>query len=232
MKKLKSHTFLFVLLSIAILCTTCEIFEGPCADEDMGHLYLLTSLIDISPYTKDVYIFFKDSVENEQVFEFINEKAGHTTEQYSSTNVPCPSDANERKEFKAKTEEYYFSITQKQNDSIGISFSISLSVSLGYLNGLMVFDELSITAFPPSETGYGYGSYLLDDFIHLIANPRDCVEEFLSQYPQPETEVTLLGKSFNNVYSSSNSNLLYNYEFGIIGFKDDSGTFWVLDRIE
>ena len=222
-----------VILSFLIIPVSCDIFEGPCSDEDLGQLYLMTSLNDISPYTENMLIYFKDSLGNEQTFEFINQNVGHGTDQHSSTNVPCPSDANKRKEYKAKTEEYYFSIIQPETVTPRINFGFNLSVRLMYLNGLMVCDMFEFHNAYPTINTIGYSSdYPTYDGMTLITHPRDCSEEFLSQYPQPTSEVTLLDKNFNDVYSSLNSNIYYNYEFGIIGFKDDAGDLWVFDRIE
>jgi len=111
-----------------LLVSSGGIFEGPCVDEDLGQLFLMTSTGEISPYTEDLLIYFKDSAGNEQLFEFISENAGHRTEQHSSTNLPCPSDPNERKEYKAKTEECYFTIVKPQTRTPGVNFGFNLSV--------------------------------------------------------------------------------------------------------
>jgi len=236
MTKLK-HSDSIQILSIHFcliaLIGSCGIFEGPCSDEDLGQLYLMTSLDDIGPYTEDLLIHFKDSSGNEKTFEFLSQNIDHWTDQHSSTNVPCPSDVSERKEYKAKTEEYYYSVVQPQTGTPGINFGFHLSVRLMYLNGLMICDMLEFNNAYLTLNTIAYSSdYPTYDGMTLIPHPRDCSEEFLSDYPQPIPELTLLDKSFNEVYSSVDSNIYYNFEFGIIGFKDDSGMLWVFDRIE
>jgi hypothetical protein len=69
-------------------------------------------------------------------------------------------------------------------------------------------------------------------YISIIVNPRDLTDDQIAMYLEPIEEVTLLNKTFKNVYSNSSSGIFYNCEIGLIGFRDKTDNLWVFEKTE
>jgi len=78
-----------------------------------------------------------------------------------------------------------------------------------------------------------------DIFVNIagLIDPKgnEAYFDTIPNYYDYTENISLNDKSFENVYSrttSDSSTLYFNYDFGLVGFKDKGNPMWVLDRIE
>ena len=232
--KFISHSFfIFSIISFLFLLiiSSCKTKDpiNICEDEYVGEFRLLESSSISIPYSKNLNLFFKDSIGNEKVFEFDFDNGGYyiTDSPYST---PCDANSSLEKYLIANTDNYHYRIyeTSPSND---LRFLISLCAipfSLG-TEIVKLSDQFIVTRFleiTPQTNNY-------DIALILMVNRRDLKEEEIDSFPKPIEELELQGKIFNKVYTNIDSSLYYNYELGIIAFKDqEKNHLWVLEKME
>lgn len=113
----------------------------------------------------------------------------------------------------------------------------STTFNLGIRNNLNVQENGDIVSNVMIE------AYTINSFLQstLFINHLNVIPEAEFSFGQEFfSEIEILDKTFNNVYTSNDSNLLisrhpdaikifYNKEFGIVSFIDNNGTQWVLN---
>jgi hypothetical protein len=233
MKRDVTTIFLFTTIIFAFLSLlSCsqdnnenDIIEQiePCKDLELKYILLDDSFKSI-PYTKfDTKLHFTDSLNNEIVFELTQrERKFYTT----VGEIDCPSDNSKKIKVTAKADNYSMWLVSN-SDEVDVTISISLQATLGLAKDYaFVYDRLDIRAFPKDlpSTNLSY--------IDIQVNQRE--NNYFSSsnnFYKPVDSINLNGKIFYNVYYNPwtvKGYMCYNYEFGLIAFKNSSGKLWVL----
>jgi hypothetical protein len=194
----------------------------PCKDLELKYILLDDSYKSI-PYTKfDTKLHFIDSLNNEVVFELIQrERKFYGT----GGEINCPSDNSKKIEVKAEVDTYSMWLVSN-SDEVDIKILISLQATLGLAKDYtFVYDRLNIRAFPKKE----YGNDI--SYIDIQVNQRENNYFSSNNFYKPIDSINLNGKIFYDVYHNPwtvKGYMCYNYEFGLIAFKNSSGKLWVL----
>ncbi|OOG77954.1 hypothetical protein [Flavobacterium sp. A45] len=196
----------------------------PCINLELKYILLDSSFKSI-PYTKiDKKLHFIDSLNNEVVFEVVQRERKF----YSTTGgeIKCPSDNSKKINVEAEVDNYSMWLVS-DSDEVDIKFLISLQATLGLAKDYaFVYDRLDIIAFPKKESGNNIS------YIDIQVNQRE--NNYFSSsnnFYKPIDSINLKGKIFYNVYHNPwtvKGYMCYNYEFGLIAFKDSSGKLWIL----
>lgn len=195
----------------------------PCKNLELKYILLDDSYKSI-PYTKfDKKLHFIDSLNNEVVFDLIQrERIFHGT----GGEINCPSDNSKKIKVEAKVDTYSMWLVPN-SDEVDIKILISLQATLGLAKDYaFVYDRLCISAFPNNQASFNLS------YIDVQVNQREN-NYFLSNnnFYKPIDSINLNGKIFYNVYHNPwtvKGYMCYNYEFGLIAFKNSSGKLWVL----
>jgi hypothetical protein len=126
---------------------------------------------------------------------------------------------------KLEHKSYFF-----RNDSLGTSLSLQHSVSLDLDEDQpILFDELYASYYRSGAT------FFIGANFHFVTDDRGKeVSPFYERYEYTEV-ITLRSQTFSHVYysnGSENTAVYFNQELGFIGFREEGGTLWILDRIE
>lgn len=230
---IKRNSVLFTIYGICLFflfsLVACEkdnkvldeegIETNSCADLELEHFLLNDSFISI-PYTREKSLLFIDSLNNEIVFDFFQkERLFYTTQ----GKINCEFDNSIKINVTAKIDTYEFYLVTNSN-FIDREFLISLRATLGIHNDISyIYDVLNVIAFPKNG-----GNSL--SALTIQVNQRDnfYIKED-NNFHDSTIGVTLNGKVFYNVYYDNYRNdIYYNYEFGLIAFRDNSNKLWVL----
>jgi hypothetical protein len=117
-----------------------------------------------------------------------------------------------------------------RNDSLGNSLSIQHAVSLNLNEDQPVFfDELFGNYYRSGAT------FFIGANFHFVTDDKgNDISPFYERYEYADT-ITLRSQTFSNVYYNSGSNntaVYFNLEIGFVGFREEGGALWILDRIE
>ena len=231
MKRDLTTIFLYTIIIFTFhLSLSCEqdnneIIEQiePCKDLELEYILLNDSFKSI-PYNKfDKELHFIDSLNNEVVFEFFQKERLFIT---GGGIIDCPTDNSKRINVTAKCDHYSFYLASN-SDEVDIEIYIALSAQLGLAQDYaFVYDRLDIVAFPKNQASSSLSS------LDIQVNQRE--NNYFSEnnnFYNPVDSINLNGKVFYNVYYEPwpvKDYLYYNYEFGLIAFKNSSGKLWVL----
>lgn len=179
------------------------------------------------PYQGNETLVFKDSLGQELSFDAQLSFNPYFLDAIDSiTEGPCAGKAVAY----GKLEHTSFSF---KNDSLGSRLTLSHYVYYELDEDQPIFyDILSCSYFKPGQTF----PYFLPS-IYTVTDERgnDLSQYFIYEHYQFVDEINLLSKTFSDVYIGSGmeqSAVYFNLEFGFVGFKEEAGTLWVLDRIE
>ena len=201
-----------------------------CVEEYLGEMFLLESSRNSIPYIENTNLYFQDSLGNEIVLVVDMNNTGYKI--WDSQHImACEQDTSQQKKYGITIDNYRYLIVEKYN-TLNIRYDLTLEVRPSYTPFTIdsVADILKVCRGSKNDTN-SYGCNLT-----VLVNPRNMREKDLNWYQKnrkPVDELTLLNKTFQNVYISQlDSNEFYNYEFGLIAFKDWQKKLWVLDRLE
>ena len=117
-----------------------------------------------------------------------------------------------------------------RNDSLGHSLSVQHSVNLNLDEDQPVLFDLLLGNYYKSGSMLFYGANF-----HFVTDDRgNDVSSFFDRYEYVD-EITLRSKTFSHVYYGfgvNNTAVYFNLEVGFVGFREEGGALWVLDRIE
>jgi len=220
--------FIILLTLLAISCAkeeTPSVAPACCDPVFLGQYLLMPGSRNAIPYQADATLYFKDESGNEVAFTLRNDDDGYdTTDMGTGRNCPC--DTNFIQTLKASGDAYYYFL--KQPDlSFDIRFLITLSTYPFHGDEYLAADILEISIQDPNDTT-SFGGALL-----VLVDPRNLTEEYLKWYKAaPADSLQLSGITFYDVYAEEDSLVFYNYEKGLVAFKDRQDKLWVLDRVE
>ncbi len=230
------HSFIFrnyiiisMTLRLFVGCQSNDVEEFPieiieeeipelCPDIDMGVFDLLNDSFKSTPYKREKYLYFTDSLNNEITFAFKQKKRTYYTTYSQRT---CPLDNSKSFDVTGKIDTYEMWLINEPN-KIAIDMLIQIQASAMYFKDTtIVHDILQIITFP-KEGGNDINS------INIEVDKR--TNNYLDSaynYHQPLDSISLHGKMFYNVYADSNK-LYYSYDAGVIALRDASNKLWVI----
>lgn len=226
MKTLQQILSLIILGLIVVIQVSCENDGNSCPDEYLGEYKLLENARDSLPYLQDSDLTFKDAEGNLAVFEFRTDQNGYTEFEFQLENI-CELDRESRYTIFASGDMYDYVLREKTS-TLGFDITISLRLRLEsfHSSDYLVYDGLLL------KIG-GNSNFL--SALNLMINQREFDDEYLYLFDSALAEITLLDKTFYNVYTNNTHpeyrNAWYNTEFGIVGIEDASGKLWVFDSI-
>ena len=234
MKQIEKYHLIvaLILLFLVSVISSCkkESIEEQCAEEYLGEMYLLESSRNSIPYNKNTSLYFQDSLENETVFQVDMENVGYRImNRYYSE--PCEFDNSLEKIYKVRSDHYRYFISESTK-TLNLTFLLVLDIQPSYypFNINKISDELGVGRGSKTDsTTAAYGINL-----NILVDPRTLSEDEIKKrnFQSPVDEITLLNRTFYDVYISSNSKEYYNYELGLIAFRDYDEKLWVLDKTE
>ena len=230
---MKSHfTHLYIstiLVTILLLFVGCtkenepefieEIVEtAPCAAQNIEFTLLNDSFKSI-PYIKEKTLIFTDSLNNEISLEFSPKKRTFYTTQGS---INCALDNSKKTTINAKIDTFEFDLTS--NNAIDLSILFRLQAVIGFdKDSVFVRDMLDIITFPKAG-----GSNISQ--LNIQVNQRtNYYFNKSNNFHNSVESIQLNGKTYYDVfYDHGVDNLYYNYELGLVAFRDKSKKLWVL----
>lgn len=224
MKILKQILPLIIPGLIVITQLSCENWSNSCPDEYLGEYKLLENARDSLPYLEDSDITFKDAEGNQAVFEFRTDHHGYFEFEFQLENI-CESDPESRYTVYASGDTYNYVLREKTS-TLGFDITISLRLRLEsfFSNDYIAYDGMLLKI---------EGNTHFLSALNLMINQREFDDKYLYLFDSAQGEITILDKTFYNVYTNSThpeeKNVWYNTEFGIVGFEDASGKIWVFD---
>lgn len=226
-KKIDCINILIIIISILFIHSCKKDSIRLCGEEFLGEMFLLESSRNSIPYNENSNLFFNDSLGNEILFEVDMNNLGYEVWD-SDFSMQCEHDPSQQKVYEVIHDVYRYYITDK-SDSLNIRFLIHLSADPS--RDPFTVDSVSDRLHVHRRSKYDTISYASN--LQIIVNPRNMRENEVDWFQKPVEELQLLDKTFNDVYISLlDSNEYYNYESGLIAFKDWDGKLWVLDRVE
>ena len=226
-KTVDSIYILIIIISILFIHSCKKDSISLCGEEFLGEMYLLESSRNSIPYNENSNLFFQDSLGNEILFEVDMNNRGYEVWD-GHFSMQCEHDPTQQKVYGVIFDDYRYYLIDK-SDSLNIRFLIELSVSAS--SDPFTIDTVSDRLHIHRSSKYDTVSYASN--LQIIVNPRNMPENEVDWFEKPVEELQLLDKTFNDVYISNlDSNEYYNYESGLIAFKDWDGKLWVLDRVE
>lgn len=224
----KARGTLFVFLSLLILfsCKKEEPIDTPdmCAEKFVGEFKLLENARSSIPYLENTRLFFKDVNGHQAIYEFLYANRGYDILSISTTQ-PCESDSSRAQIVKASSDSYLYLINEV-TDIINMKFMVRLNVEPFFQDTIAASDQLGVSisydSIGPDYTGT----------LTLLINPREIPQQAITHFSKPLEEVVLIDRTFFNVYTNADFSFFYNYEQGIIAFKDKEKHLWVLEKTE
>lgn len=201
--------WLLILLTITI--ASCWRDNNNCPDKhsyNFGEILLQDSAKQfIVPYLKYKKVFFKDSLNNELEYGI---DTSYEKIQYKYSNqysYDCPEYAN----YSAVIDRYSVKFVGNkvlQGCYLNSSIDCSEGKYTNYQNGYVAIEgSLSYFSFKSGKK--------------LLLNTPD----------NPEITLTANGKTYKNVIVP-NAKTYFHRQYGLLAFRDSSGTLWVFDRFE
>lgn len=196
-----------------------------CDVEHLGSFNLMPSSRESIPYQEDVNLIFKNEFNNEVLFAFRNGLYGYDSTD-NSTSQECPCNPAFNQTMKAKGDTYSYLLAEPQG-TLNVRFYISLSVRMFHGEENLIADILDVSLSEEQDTSSYGGLYT------LLVDRRNLSDDYVKWYnTMPADSVEMLGKTFYNVYSDEEGIAWYNYDKGLVAFKDRENKLWVFDRIE
>jgi len=223
---------LIMIFSITLISSCKKESVNLCGEEYLGEMFLLESSRNSIPYIENTNLYFQDSLGNEIVLVVDMNNTGYKIED-GKYIIACEQDNSQQKEYGITTDSYRYLIVEKY-DTLNILYSLTLEVRPSYTP--FTIDSLADIIKVCSGSKFDTNSYSFGCNLTILVNPRNMKEKDLNWFQKnrkPVDELTLLNKTFQNVYISQlDSNEFYNFEYGLIAFKDSDKKLWVLDRLE
>lgn len=220
---------LSLLLSIFVI-SSCEkeSIEDLCTEESLGEIFLVESSRNSIPFNENTSLYFKDSLENETVFQFEVENDGYKVLD-RFYHVICEFDTSLVKIYQVRSDQYRYYISESTK-TLNLTFILHLQTqpsSYFPFNIDTISDQLGVLRSSKTDSTLAYANNL-----NILVNPRNLSEDNIKNYRNPVDEITLLNRTFYNVFISNGSNEYYSYEAGLIAFRDWDKKLWVLDKVE
>ena len=217
---------LLLFLVSAISSCKKESIEEQCAEEYLGEIYLIESSRNSIPYNENTSLYFQDSLENETIFQIDMENEGYKIWN-GSIHEACEFDNSIQKIYKIKYDQYWYIISESAK-TLDKQFALALATepSPYPTNSETISDQLTVYKSRVSNSS----AYVTN--LKILVNPRNLSEDDIKRFQSPVDEITLLNRTFYDVYISSDSKEYYNYEAGLIAFRDYDEKLWVLDKTE
>jgi len=221
---------LSVLLSIFVI-SSCkkESNEDLCAEEYLGEIFLVESSRNSIPFNENTSLYFQDSLENEAVFQFEVENEGYEVLD-GFYQVPCEFDNSLVKIYQVRSDQYRYKISESTK-TLNLTFLFHLQTQPSYdpFNIDKISDQLGVGRSSKTDSTSAWGINL-----NILVNPRNLNADEIKKinFQSPVDEITLLNRTFYNVFISVGSNEYYSYEKGLVAFRDWDKKLWVLDKTE
>ena len=231
MKQMEKYYLLIALILFFLVSTTSsckkESIEEQCAEEYLGEISLLESSRNSIPYNENTSLYFRDSLENETIFQIDMEIEGYKEKWNVSYHFACEFDNSIQKIYNIKIDQYRYIISESAN-TLDKQFALHLAPEPSYnpFNIDTISDQLGVYKGRVSNSG-AYATNL-----KILVNPRNLSEDEIKLFQSPVDEITLLNRTFYDVYISLDSKEYYNYEKGLVAFRDYDEKLWVLDKTE
>jgi len=221
---------LSLLLSISII-SSCkkESIEDLCAEEYLGEMFLVESSRNSIPFNENTSLHFRDSLENETIFQFDAENEGYKVLN-GFYHRPCEFDNSLEKIYKVRSDQYQYKISESTK-TLNLTFLLHLQTQPSYdpFNIDKISDQLGVGRSSKTDSTSAWGINL-----NILVNPRNLSADEIKKinFQSPVDEITLLNRTFYNVFISVGSNEYYSYEKGLVAFRDWDKKLWVLDKTE
>jgi hypothetical protein len=218
-----------IVISLLLIVNACK-KEDQCIEQYLGDFRILETSESSVPYQQSALLYFVDSVNHEIVYSLDFDDVKYDTETRVS-QADCETSGDRYTATRHTVDFHEYDIIENEFTT-GVEFWLRLwpvMLSFRYEEPYVV-DRLDIISSMQSDAGWS-------TVLQIVVDQRNVPDEFLSipphdSYPEPIQELTLLSKSFTDVYVDADSNLYYNYEHGIVAFRDIDQNLWVLDRTE
>jgi hypothetical protein len=220
-----TYSITFFILCGIIACDKDKGAEPTFRVIDLGMLTPLQSSIDLLPYSGKSGVVFRDSTGNQVLFELIDNGTAEVNFIVVNYNMYTPGDTVHA-HFRTEQKEF-----QLLNDSLGMTVSITVQAVPYYSfpEPGPVADELMIRIRTPIFP-------ILQPVFSMIVDRRTWPLSTNSNTTSPEVEI--FGKTFYDVWPhfiaipGTAGTTYFNYEFGLISFKDHAGKQWRWERWE
>ena len=205
---------IFILISFSLLFS--------CKKDDKIDTYKSVFIGDFSllpdskskfPYNGINNIIFEDSLKNEVKFKLSNK--------IDTVITATLKDSIKKINYSYKVGEINYEYKQ---DSLNISLMILMESQ--YFDSAKVYDEL---------LAYRNGAAEL----RILVNQRDLSNDYIKTYPfdTAAVKINIFGTTFNNVFAYScfrkeSTKVEFNFDLGIVEFKDKNNKTWVYVRKE
>ncbi len=194
---------------------------------DLGEFSLLQESRQSIPYTGNQRIYFRDELQNEVYFDFLEENTGYISPvNYGMTIEYECNDSIIQQRLSAHGDAFIYKLTEPQH-------LLNMTLHLHLQSNTQAHPEDYIISgdFLTFSSGTEDHNTILI-LIETLVNRKDLPDATVSKYPTTIDNIYLGGKYYRNVYTNESNSAYYNYEQGIIAFTDNEGKFWIYDRIE
>lgn len=236
--------YLLILLIFSVLFFSCdksdtdeleeEIEETRvCPEEfDMGTFTMLKSSKDLFPYSEsDSIVVFKDSLGNEimgEISEFVSSFSS-----VFSHNVTCLESTNETFKVKSRNE-YLRKIIFFHDINLKFEVRYRVATNLKKYTDNLVFDMARISAMQIVSDDPDFANPI--PLLVVLINERNSLE-ILYNPVAPTPLYSIHSIEYNEVFTNTSGvdviEIYYNFEKGLIGFKEKStGILYGFDRFE
>ncbi len=188
--------------------------------------------LDFIPYTGIESFYFKNELGYEVKFEPLSPPISHS---FRNTNFELTCIDGEVNDYEFTREQYAVS---HKCDELNLQYYLNLYTFNSKIDLLFV-DKFSFIFHEPATDNFIDTLIKLNIITSFKENELYLENEFESyQNYELLNEITLISKTFNNVYrviqppENLLTELYFNKEFGLIGFKDLNFELWVFDRFE
>lgn len=220
-----------ILLVSLFLTSSCskDKIEDLCAEEYLGEIYLLESSRNSIPYNENTSLYFQDSLGNETIFQIDMEYYGYKIRNFSHIQT-CEYDNSLEKKYKVHKDKYSY-VIKESAQTLNKRFLLRLETEPFYdpfspVSYDTIYDRLAVFIASKTDSTSYYSN------LRILVNPRNLSENDIDDFIDPVEEITLLNKTFYSVFISKISKEYYNYEYGLIAFRDWDNKLWVLDKTE
>lgn len=219
----KTNLILFLL---GMLVISCNKDDSSCSDTIyLGDFTPTEKSLSTIPYRENTTVVFADSLG--EIYEF---KVAQKPFRMLHWSIPgtCPTNYYQEVAFEhgGGLKEYIL-----ENDTSGIVHEVGV-LSLQYFDNHKIYDELTVTYGIVDSGYYQTINHAVDQ--RLL---RDVEFENLTRIIALEESRTFFGKTFKDVYHEKYKEdtfmfkTYYNYEQGIVSFRDGTGKRWVFKEI-
>lgn len=189
----------------------------PCVDINYEPIDLSPCSFKSIPYKTDTNLVFEDNLNNEVIYNLIAQK-NNLYYRTSTSTLYCNWDKAYPYTIEGQGQALEFYLITDDNE-FDFGFVIMLSVDYSHVSNELLFKEnINLTKFDTNGYQLNYTLICLYPEDPRIGENRSVF------YP----EKLLNDKIFQNVYEGWENDLFYNYEYGLIGFRDDKQKLWVL----